>query len=118
MRDARIARKPMSKESRAAFAILLTLALPACSIRSLAVNSLGNALAKGGPNLASDDDPDLVGGAVPFGLKTMEGLLLESPRHKGLLSATASGFTQHAYGWVQLEADFVEAQDLAKATVI
>jgi predicted anti-sigma-YlaC factor YlaD len=108
----------MSKQPLAAFAILLTLALPACSIRSLAVNALGNALAKGGPNLASDDDPDLVGDAVPFGLKTMEGLLLEAPRHKGLLSAAASGFTQYAYGWVQLEADFVEAQDLARATAM
>jgi predicted anti-sigma-YlaC factor YlaD len=98
--------------------LVLALALPACSLRKIAVNSLGNALAKGGPNLASDEDPDLVGDAVPFGLKTMEGLLLESPRHKGLLFATASGFTQYAYGWVQLEADFVEAQDLAKATVM
>jgi predicted anti-sigma-YlaC factor YlaD len=108
----------MSKEPLAPFVIVLTLAFPACSIRSLAVNSLGNALARGGSNLASDDDPDLVGDAVPFGLKTMEGLLLESPRHKGLLYATASGFTQYAYGWVQLEADFVEAQDLAKATAM
>ena len=98
--------------------LVLVLALPACSLRMIAVNSLGNALARGGPNLASDEDPDLVGEAVPFGLKTMEGLLLESPRHKGLLFATASGFTQYAYGWVQLEADLVEAQDLAKATAM
>jgi len=98
--------------------LVLVLALPACSLRKIAVNSLGNALANGGPNLASDEDPELVGDAVPFGLKTMEGLLLESPRHRGLLFATASGFTQYAYGWVQLEADFVEAQDLAKATVM
>jgi predicted anti-sigma-YlaC factor YlaD len=99
-------------------ALVLALMLPACSLRKIAVNSLGDALAKGGPNLASDEDPDLVGDAVPFGLKTMEGLLLESPRHKALLFATASGFTQYAYGWVQLEADFVEAQDLAKATAM
>lgn len=98
--------------------LVLVLALPACSLRKIAVNSLGNALARGGPNLASDEDPDLVGDAVPFGLKTMEGLLLESPRHKGLLFATTSGFTQYAYGWVQLEADFVEAQNLAKATAM
>jgi hypothetical protein len=36
---------------------LLALALPACSIRKLAVNSLGNALAEGGRSYASDDDP-------------------------------------------------------------
>ena len=100
------------------FALVLAAALPGCSLRSIAVNSLGNALARGGSNFASDDDPDLVGQAIPFGLKTMEGLLLEAPRHRGLLLATASGFTQYAYGWVQLEADLGEAQDLAKATAM
>jgi len=100
------------------FAFVLAAVLPGCSLRSIAVNSLGNALARGGSNFASDDDPDLVGQAIPFGLKTMEGLLLEAPRHRGLLLATAGGFTQYAYGWVQLEADLGEAQDLAKATAM
>jgi predicted anti-sigma-YlaC factor YlaD len=99
-------------------ALVLAAVLPGCSLRSIAVNSLGNALARGGSNFASDDDPDLVGEAIPFGLKTMEGLLLDAPRHKGLLLATASGFTQYAYGWVQLEADLVESQDLARATAL
>jgi predicted anti-sigma-YlaC factor YlaD len=99
-------------------ALVLAAVLPGCSLRSIAVNSLGNALARGGSNFASDDDPDLVGEAIPFGLKTMEGLLLNAPRHKGLLLATASGFTQYAYGWVQLEADLVESQDLARATAL
>lgn len=99
-------------------AIVLAAALPGCSIRSMAINALGNALAEGGSSFASDDDPDLVGDAIPFGLKTMESLLREAPRHEGLLLAAASGFTQYAYGWVELEADFVEAQDLAKATAM
>ena len=95
---------------------LLAVTLPACSIKKMAVNSLGNALAEGGATYASDDDPDLVAGAIPFGLKTVEGLLEESPRHKGLLFAAASGFTQYAYAFVQQEADFVEARDLPGAT--
>jgi predicted anti-sigma-YlaC factor YlaD len=108
----------MTTKRRTVLAIAFVLVVPGCSLRKIAVNSLGNALAKGGSNFASDDDPDLVGDAVPFGLKTMEGLLLESPKHKGLLLATASGFTQYAYGWVQLEADLVEGHDLARATAM
>ena len=55
--------------------------------------------------------------AIPvYGLKTVEGLLEEAPRHKGLLFAAASGFVQYGYGRVQQEADFVEAHDLARAT--
>jgi predicted anti-sigma-YlaC factor YlaD len=46
----------------------------------------------------------------------MESLLAESPRHEGLLLASCSGFVQYAYGWIQLEADYVEEESLARAT--
>ena len=87
-----------------------------CSVKKMAVNKLGNALAAGGSTFASDDDPELVRAAVPFSLKLMESLLAESPRHKGLLFATASGFTQFAYAFVQQDADETEEKDLAAAT--
>lgn len=80
------------------------------------MNQLANALAAGGDTYASDDDPELVAAALPFGLKTMESLLAEAPSHAGLLLATSSGFTQYAYAFVQGEADLVEAKDLARAT--
>ena len=100
----------------AAYALALALLFPGCSVRSLAVNKIGDALAETGSNFASDEDPELVGDAIPFGLKTMEGLLESSPKHEGLLLAASSGFVQYAYGWVQMEADIVEAKDLARAT--
>src|SRR5450432_4131622 len=99
------------------FLLAVVLAfLPGCSIKHVAVNALGNALAEGGSGYARDDDPDLVWEAVPFGLKTVESLLDEAPRHKGLLFAAASGFVQYGYGRVQQDADFAEAHDLARAT--
>jgi predicted anti-sigma-YlaC factor YlaD len=89
--------------------------LGGCSIKQIAINKLGDALAQGGSTYASDDDPELVGEAIPFGLKTIESLLAESPRHKGLLFAAASGFTQYGYAYVQQEADFVEERDFERA---
>ena len=89
---------------------------PACSVKKIAVNKLGNALASGGTTFTSDDDPELVRDALPFSLKLMESLLAESPRHRGLLFATASGFTPYAYAFVQEEADEIEDRDLDKAT--
>lgn len=89
-----------------------------CSLQRMAVNKLGNALAKGGTVFAADDDPELVKAAVPFSLKLMESLLAESPRHEGLLFATASGFTQYAYAFVQQDADEMESKDLAAAEEI
>lgn len=108
--------EPLHISLRLALAATLVASLCGCSIRKMAVNKLGDAIANTGSNYASDEDPELVGEAVPFGLKTMEGLLEESPGHEGLLLAATSGFVQYAYGWVQMEADFVEAKDLARAT--
>ena len=81
--------------------LLLSLAGSGCSIKRLAVNKLGNALASGGTTFAADDDPELVKAAAPFSLKLMETLLAENPRHEGLLLASASGFTQYAFAFVQ-----------------
>ena len=86
-----------------------------CSIKRLAVNKVGAALAGSGTTFASDDDPELVKAAVPFSLKLMEGLLNQSPRHEELLLATASGFTEYAYAFVQQDADELEDKDLAAA---
>ena len=86
-----------------------------CSVKKFAINKLGDSLANGGTTFASDDDPDLVGEALPFSLKLMESLLAESPQHRGLLLAASSGFTQYAFVYVQMPAEEIEDQDLAKA---
>jgi predicted anti-sigma-YlaC factor YlaD len=96
-------------------AVLVAVAPGCSSIKKLAVNKIGDALAVSGTAFSSDDDPELIKSAAPFGLKTMESLLAESPRHRGLLLAVTSGFTQYGYAFVQIEADELENQDLAKA---
>lgn len=106
----------LSLPGRAASLAAACFLVTGCSIRSIAVNKAGDAIAETGSNFASDEDPELVGGAIPFGLKTMEGLLQSAPRHEGLLLAASSGFVQYAYGWVQMPADMAEATDLARAT--
>src|SRR3990172_1329405 len=98
--------------------ILLALALSGCSIKTMAVNTLGNALSEGTSGFAKDDDPELVRDAIPFALKTIETLIDSSPKHKGLLTAACSGFTQYGYAFIQQDADYIEAQDLDRATAM
>lgn len=111
--------RPMFAQAQTWTGVLLLVALAGlstgCSVRKFAVNQVGNALAGGGTTFASDDDPELIKAAVPFSLKLMESLLAESPRHKGLLFATASSFTQYAYAFVQQEADELEERDVTAA---
>ena len=97
------------------FGVMGFLAVGGCSINRFAINQLGNGLAESGSTFASDDDPELIAAATPFSLKLMESLLAASPRHRGLLLATASGFTQYAYAFVQQEADRLEDQDVERA---
>ncbi len=95
---------------------LLSLSSVGCSLNKIAVNKIGNALAKGGDTYASDDDPALIKAATPFTLKLMESLLDQSPKHRGLLLATSSGFVRFAYVFVHQEADELEDIDLDAAT--
>jgi len=95
--------------------VSLAVAGSGCSVKRVAVNKVGDALAGSGTTFASDDDPELIKAAVPFSLKLMESLLSESPRHEELLLATASGFTEYAYAFVQQDADEMEDKDLAAA---
>ncbi|MEE8499577.1 MAG: TRAP transporter TatT component family protein [Kiloniellales bacterium] len=94
--------------------MLVSVALAGCSVKRTAVNLLGDALAGGGGVYASDDDPELVREAIPFGLKTYDSLLEVSPDHRGLLLAAANGFVAYAF-LMKDEADRIDASDLARA---
>jgi predicted anti-sigma-YlaC factor YlaD len=91
--------------NRLVLCILLALPAGLAGCRSIATRALAGAVAGSGDTYASDDDPELVRAAVPFGLKTMEALLQEHPEHDGLLTGLSSGFTQYAYAFVQQDAD-------------
>jgi predicted anti-sigma-YlaC factor YlaD len=86
-----------------------------CSVSTIAVNRVGDALSEGTSAFATDDDPELIAAAAPFSLKLMESLLVQTPEHRGLLTATAAGFTQYAYGFVQTQAEQLDATDFARA---
>ena len=90
------------------------LALSACSVERTAVNILGDALTGGGDVYASDEDPELILEAIPFGLKTYESMLEVSPEHRGLLHAAAKGFTVFAY-LIKDKADRLQASGLQQA---
>ncbi len=91
------------------------LALAGCGAAATKVVADAFSSGTSGNAYASDDDPELVRAAVPFGLKTMEGLLADQPEHRGLLTSLASGFTQYAYAFVQLDAEEAELGGKAAA---
>jgi len=85
--------------------------LAGCSVKKFAIRKLGDALSEAGATYTSDDDPELIRGALPFSLKLIESLLAQSPNHRGLLLSAASGFTQYSYAFVQEDAEEAEDRD-------
>jgi hypothetical protein len=79
---------------------LLALALCACSPKHIVIGAAADALSGEGNGWGTDDDPELVGQAVPFALKTIDSLIGAEPDNDKLLLAGCSGYTQYAYAFV------------------
>ena len=94
---------------------LALLLLGACSVRQIAVDTLGNALAESGSAYESDADLQLVGDALPFSLKLVDSLILESPRHRGLLLAGSRAYLLYAYGFAAFDAERLARDDVDRA---
>jgi len=91
--------------------IVLAPLFQGCFLKSMAVDSIADSLAGTGDTFSSDNDPQLVGDAIPFSLKLMESVLAATPRHRGLLSALCKNFTEYAYAYVQSKAETIADED-------
>src|SRR5436190_4871551 len=98
----------MSGTARIGILIAAILGLAGCgAIKSAAIKQVGSTLAAPGDTFTSDNDPELIRRAVPFGLKLDESLLASIPRFEPLLIATCSGYTSYAYAFVETDADLL-----------
>ncbi|MCL2601015.1 MAG: TRAP transporter TatT component family protein, partial [Treponema sp.] len=79
------------------------MVLTACSINTLVANALTGDGAS--TVFTGDDDPELVGAALPFAIKMYEALLYTTPRHQGLMLTTGSLFVMYANAFVHGPAD-------------
>ncbi len=94
-----------------AVACALTM-LPGCAlVKRRAVGMVASTLASSGDVFTRDEDLELVGQAIPFGLKLYESLLESAPKNEDLLIATCSNFTQYGLAYLETEAlELGEAQ--------
>ena len=98
--------------------LFILAATSGCSLRTYAINMVGDALASGDSVYETDDDIELVGGALPFGLKLTESLLAQSPDHPGLLLTACRGFTMYSYAFVDYEAELLNERDVDRARAV
>jgi hypothetical protein len=88
-------------------AIACAASLSSCSINQLAVRAVSGFLEGSGDSVVfnGDDDPKLVGDALPFIMKTYESLLASQPADASLALATGRAFASYAFAFVKAPAD-------------
>jgi predicted anti-sigma-YlaC factor YlaD len=75
----------------------------------MAMNMIADALTGDGSAdiFTGDNDPQLVGDAIPFAIKMYESLLSGNPEHQGLINTTGSLFVMYANAFVQGPAEML-----------
>ena len=92
--------------------ILMVVSLCGCSLKKRAVDTFVDVLGEAEGVYLSEDDPELIGSALPFNLKTIETLLVSSPDNRSLLLSAAKSFSLYAYGFVEPQAWRLSYQEL------
>jgi predicted anti-sigma-YlaC factor YlaD len=79
-----------------------------CSINKLAVSMVADMLSgEDSTVFTGDEDPVLIGSALPFALKLYESLLEADPDNTKLLLATGKAFCLYAFAYVQAPAEML-----------
>jgi len=97
-------------------AVIPVIFFSSCSLQKLVMNKVSDMLSgsSGGSAFTGDDDPQLVGDALPFALKMYETLLDQNPDHTGLLLTTGMGFVMYANAFVQTPAQMLPDDEYEK----
>lgn len=86
----------------------------ACSIEKMALKRVAGMLSSPGSGgvFTQDNDPELVGDALPFAIKLYETLLASLPQHEGLRLVTGSLYITYANAFVQTPADMTPKREM------
>jgi predicted anti-sigma-YlaC factor YlaD len=100
-----------------ALVLVLVLATGCGALRRTALRDVARVLSSpSGPNVfVEDNDPELIGDALPFVLKGYEALLAAEPRNRDLCLTTAETFVKYANLFIHEEAQRLEKVDFKRA---
>jgi predicted anti-sigma-YlaC factor YlaD len=96
--------------------ILIVILLSSCSIKKMAIKTIASSLSSPGSGdvFSSDNDPELVGDALPFTIKLYETLSASLPQHRGLLLMTGSLYVMYANAFLDIPASMLTEEEYKK----
>jgi predicted anti-sigma-YlaC factor YlaD len=106
----------MRKQAILLVIVLALILLDFCSIKKMAMNQVANALTApgGGTVFTGDNDPELVGDALPFTIKLYESMMVSIPWHEGLKLRTGSLYIMYANAFLQSPAEMLPDEEYEK----
>jgi len=109
----------MKKNNILSYLIIIFLSLTvmnSCSLKKMAMNKVADMLASPGSGtvFTGDNDPELVGDALPFTIKLYESLMVSMPWHLGLKLQTGSLYIMYANAFIQAPADMLAQEEIEK----
>jgi predicted anti-sigma-YlaC factor YlaD len=95
------------------FAALCIVFISCGSIQKMAMNAVSDMLSGEGSSdvFTGDNDPQLVGDAIPFAIKMYESLLDANPNHQGLMLTTGMMFIMYSNAFVQGPAEMLPSSE-------
>jgi predicted anti-sigma-YlaC factor YlaD len=99
-----------------ALIILLIFFFGFCSLKKMAMNTVADTLAapEGGTVFTGDNDPELVGDAIPFAIKMYESIMASIPQHRQLRLRTGSIYIMYANAFLQTPANLLGEEEYKK----
>ncbi len=96
------------------FLLAILLCANSCSLEKMALKKVAGMLSSSssGTVFTGDNDPELVGDALPFALKLYESLLASIPKHDGLRLSTGSLYVMYANAFIQTPADMTPRHEV------
>lgn len=119
MRYFRLQRSGLSLPALLMTALYLLLA-SSCSLNKMAMNKVAGMLTSstGGTVFTGDNDPELVGDALPFAIKLYESLMVSMPWHSGLKLRTGSLYIMYANAFLEAPAKLLSDKEYEKEEVL
>ncbi len=91
----------------------VVFALSSCSIQDYTIDLVSDALTgdQGSSVFLEENDPELVGDALPFAIKLYESLLVQNPGHPGLTLSIGSLYIMYANAFLQTPSLYLPPED-------
>ncbi|WP_141733730.1 TRAP transporter TatT component family protein [Oligoflexus tunisiensis] len=96
------------------FLLATSVSLSNCSLKTMAVQQMGELVASGVPAFEKDEDLELIRDAIPANLKLLEAMLESDPENKQIPAILSQMYASYGFAFLEADLETPELGDKAK----